>query len=66
MVLIADHIIIILLVDVIVHIYNTLEKIREAQEANWICTFVMVQSPLGGPMELQISPKSHEPRCEHW
>ena len=42
MVLITDHIIILHLVYVIIHIYNTLEKIHESQESNWSCTCVMV------------------------
>ena len=49
MVLITDHIIILHLVDVIVHIYNTLEKICDALEANWSCTCVMVRFDLNPP-----------------
>ena len=49
MVLIIDHIIIVHLVDGMVHIYNTLEKNREALEANWICTCVMVRIDLNPP-----------------
>ena len=43
MVLISDHIIIIDLVDVILHIYNTLDQIRADLEANWESTSVMVR-----------------------
>ena len=49
MVLIIDHIIIIHLVDVIVYIYNTLDKIREALAANWSYTYVMVKNDLNPP-----------------
>ena len=43
MVLITDHIIIIHLVDVILHIYNTLDQIRVALEANWEITSAMMR-----------------------
>ena len=43
MVLISDHIIIIHHLDVMLHIYNTLEEIRVALEANWENTSVMVK-----------------------
>ena len=43
MVLISDHIIIIHPIDVMLHIYNTLEEIQVALEANWESTSVMVR-----------------------
>ena len=43
MVLISNHIIIIHIVDVILHIYNTLDQIRVALAANWESTSVMVR-----------------------
>ena len=43
MVKISNHIIIIHLVDVILHIYNTLDQIRVALVANWESTSVMVR-----------------------
>ena len=49
MVLITDHIITVQLVDIMVHIYNTLEKICEALESNWECTSVMVRFDLNPP-----------------
>ena len=49
MVLITDHIIIVNIVDVMVHTYNTLRKIHEAQEANWEYTSVMVIFDLNPP-----------------
>ena len=49
MVLIIDHIIIIHLVYVMVHIYNTLDKIRVALEANWESTSVMMRFDLNPP-----------------
>ena len=49
MVLITDHIITVYLVDVIVYIYNTLEKICEALAANWSCTCVMVKNDFNPP-----------------
>ena len=49
MVLISDHIIIIHIVDVIGYIYNTLDKIHEALEANWSWTCVMVRFDLYSP-----------------
>ena len=68
--LISNHYITAHLVDVMVHTYNTLETICEAQEANWKCTCVMVRfdlnPPLGGPMELQLTLNSHKPMCEDW
>ena len=58
MVLITDHIINAHLVDVIVHINNALEKIHEAQEANWSCTCVMVIFDLNPPYVDQWGSKS--------
>ena len=43
MVLISDHIIIIHHLDVMLHIYNTLEEIQVALEANWESTSIMVK-----------------------
>ena len=43
MVLVSDHIIIIHHLDVMLHIYNTLEEIRVALAANWESTSVMVK-----------------------
>ena len=43
MALISDHIIIIHHLDFMLHIYNTLEEIRVALEANWESTSVMVK-----------------------
>ena len=43
MVLISDHITIIHLLDVILHIYNTLDQIRVDLVANWESTSVMVR-----------------------
>ena len=43
MVLITDHIIIIHILDAMVHIYNTLDKIRVALAANWESTSVMMR-----------------------
>ena len=42
----SNHYITAHLVDVMVHTYNTLETIREAEGANWECTCVMVRSDL--------------------
>ena len=47
--LITDHIISVHLVDVMVHIYNTLDKIREARGANWESTCVMMRFDLNPP-----------------
>ena len=58
MVLIFDHIIIINIVDFIVYIYNTLDKIHEALAANWICTCVMVKNDLNPPQVDQWSSNS--------
>ena len=41
--LISDHITIIHNLDVMLHIYNTLEEIRVALAANWESTSVMVR-----------------------
>ena len=49
MVLITYHIIIIHLIDVIVYIYNTLDKLHVALESNWSCTCVMVKNDLNPP-----------------
>ena len=49
MVLITDHIITVHILYVMVQIYNTLRKIREAQESNWECTCVMVRFDLNTP-----------------
>ena len=49
MVLISNHIIIIHDLDVILHIYNTLEKIQVALEANWKSTSVMMKFDLNPP-----------------
>ena len=46
------------LVDVIVHIYNTLKKNCEDQEANWSCTCVMVKFDLNPPYLDQWSSNS--------
>ena len=43
MVLVSDHIIIIHHLDVMLHIYNTLEEIQVALAANWKSTSVMVK-----------------------
>ena len=43
MVLIIDHIIIIHLVDVILHIYDTLDQIQVALASNWESTSVMMR-----------------------
>ena len=43
MVIIYDHIIIIHIVDVMLHIYNTLENIQVALAANWESTSVMMR-----------------------
>ena len=43
MVLISDHIIIIPPIDVMLHIYNTLDKIRVALAVNWENTSVMMR-----------------------
>ena len=49
MVLIDDHIIIIHNLDVILHIYNTFEKIWVALEVNWESTSVMMKFDLNPP-----------------
>ena len=49
MVLISDHIIIIHPIDVMLHIYNTLEKIQVALVANWESTSVMMRFDLNPP-----------------
>ena len=49
MVLIAYHIIIIHIVDSMVHIYNTLDKIRVALVAKWESTSVMMRFDLNPP-----------------
>ena len=49
MVLITNHIITLHLVDVMVHFYNTVDKIHEAQGANWECTCGMVIFDLNPP-----------------
>ena len=49
MVLIAYHIIIIHLIDAMVQIYNTLDKIRVALEANWESTSVMMRFDFNPP-----------------
>ena len=41
--LVSDHIIITHHLDVMLHIYNTLEEIQVALEANWESTSVMVK-----------------------
>ena len=68
MVLVSDHIIIIHHLDVMLHIYNTLEEIQVALAANWESTSVMVKidppTPLVGLKELQLSPNSHKISCE--
>ena len=43
MMLISDHIIIMHHLDAMLHIYNTLEEIWVALEANWESTSVMVR-----------------------
>ena len=43
MVLVSDHIIIIHHLDVMLHIYNTLEEIQVTLAANWESTSVMVK-----------------------
>ena len=43
MVLVSDHIIIIHHLDVMLHIYNTLEEIQVALEYNWESTSVIVK-----------------------
>ena len=43
MVLISDHIIIIPIVDVVLHIYNTLDQILVSLEANWEITSLMMR-----------------------
>ena len=43
MVLVSDHIIIIHHLDVMLHIYNALEKIQVALVANWESTSVMMR-----------------------
>ena len=57
-VLISDHIIIIHHLDVMLHIYNTLEKIQVALEANWESTSVMMKFDLNPPLVDQWSHKS--------
>ena len=49
MVLISDHVIIIHHLDVMLHIYNTLGKIRVALAANWESTSVMMKFDLNPP-----------------
>ena len=49
MVLVTDHIIIIHPLDAMVHIYNTLYKIRVALEANWESTSVLMRFDLNTP-----------------
>ena len=49
MVLITDHIIIIHIVDVILHIYNTFDKIQVTLAANWESTSVMMRFDLNPP-----------------
>ena len=43
MVLVSNHIIIIQHLDVMLHIYNTLEEIQVAMASNWESTSVMVK-----------------------
>ena len=43
MVIISEHIIFIHHLDVMLHIYNTLEEIRVALEANWESTSVVAR-----------------------
>ena len=47
--LVSDHIIIIHHLDVMLHIYNTLEEFRVALEANWESTSVMMKFDLNPP-----------------
>ena len=49
MVIIYDHIIILHHLDVMLHIYNTLVKIRVALEADWESTSVMMKFDLNAP-----------------
>ena len=49
MVLISDHIIIIYHLDVMLHIYNTLEKIWVPLAANWEGTNVIMRFDLNPP-----------------
>ena len=49
MVLVTDLIIIIHILDAMVHIYNTLDKIRVSLEANWESTSVMMRFDLNPP-----------------
>ena len=58
MVLISNHYITTHFVDVIVHTYNILETIRDAQETNWSCACVMVRFDLNPPWVDQWRPNS--------
>ena len=49
MVLLTDHIIIIRHLDIMLQIYNTLNKIRVALAANWESTSVMMKFDLNPP-----------------